>query len=39
MDKFIVITSIFPPTEAIEKFAKLKDWKVVLVGDIKTPSD
>ena len=39
MDKFIVITSIFPPTEAIEKFAKLKDWKVILVGDLKTPAE
>ena len=37
MEKFIVITSIFPPTEAIEKFAKMKDWKVILVGDKKTP--
>lgn len=39
MDKFIVITSIFPPTEAIEKFAKLKDWEVILVGDKKTAAD
>jgi hypothetical protein len=39
MDKYIVITSIFPPTEAIEKFAKLKDWKVILVGDKKTAPD
>jgi hypothetical protein len=39
MSKFIVITSIFPPTEAIEKFAKLKDWKVILVGDKKTVAD
>lgn len=36
MDKFIVITSIFPPTEAIEKFAALKGWKVIVVGDKKT---
>jgi hypothetical protein len=39
MDKFIVITSIFPPTEAIEQFAKLKDWKVIVVGDKKTAVD
>lgn len=39
MDKYIVITSIFPPTEAIEKFVKLKDWKVILVGDKKTAPD
>lgn len=36
MDKFIVITSIFPPSEAIEKFARLKDWKLIVVGDKKT---
>ena len=39
MDKFIVITSIFLPTEAIEKFAQLKDWKVIVVGDKKTAVD
>jgi hypothetical protein len=39
MDKFIVITSIFPPTEAIEKFAKLKEWKVIVVGDRKTEAE
>lgn len=35
--KFIVITSIFPPTEAVEKFAALSDWQLVVVGDKKTP--
>ena len=39
MDKFIVITSIFLPTEAIEKFVKLKGWKVIVVGDKKTADD
>jgi hypothetical protein len=39
MHKFIVITSIFPPTEAIKKFAMLNDWKVVVVGDKKTVAD
>ena len=39
MDKFIVITSIFLPTEAIEKFAKLKEWKLIVVGDKKTAAD
>jgi glycosyltransferase involved in cell wall biosynthesis len=37
--KFIVITSIFKPTEAIEKFAALKDYHLVVVGDKKTPAD
>jgi hypothetical protein len=39
MDKFIVITSIFPPSEAIEKFARLKDWRLIVVGDKKTAVD
>ena len=39
MDKYIVITSIFPPTEAIEKFARLEGWKLVVVGDKKTAAD
>ncbi len=37
--KFIVITSIFQPTEAIETFAALKDYQLVVVGDKKTPAD
>jgi hypothetical protein len=36
--KFIVITSIFNPTVAIEAFAKLKDYHLVVVGDKKTPA-
>ena len=39
MEKFIVITSIFLPTKAIEKFASMKDWKVIVVGDKKTAAD
>lgn len=39
LKKFIVITSIFKPTEAIEKFSALKDHHLVVVGDKKTPSD
>lgn len=37
--KFIVITSIFRPTEAIESFSKLKDYHLIVVGDKKTPAD
>jgi hypothetical protein len=37
--KFIVITSIFNPTEAIQAFARLEDHQLVVVGDKKTPSD
>ncbi|MFI5131055.1 MAG: STELLO glycosyltransferase family protein [Chitinophagales bacterium] len=39
MKKFIVITSIFNPTEAIEAFSKLSDYRLVVVGDKKTPAD
>ncbi|HET6993925.1 MAG TPA: STELLO glycosyltransferase family protein [Chitinophagaceae bacterium] len=39
LKKFIVITSIFKPTEAIEAFSKLKDYHLVVVGDKKTPGD
>jgi hypothetical protein len=39
MKKFIVITSIFKPTEAVEKFSRLNDWQLVVVGDKKTPKD
>lgn len=39
MSKFIVITSIFPPTEAIQKFVAFTGWKIIVVGDLKTASD
>jgi len=39
MKKNIVITSIFNPTEAVEKFAKLPDYELIVVGDRKTPAD
>jgi hypothetical protein len=39
LKKFIVITSIFKPTEAIAAFAKLEDHHLVVVGDKKTPAD
>ena len=35
LKKFIVITSIFKPSEAIEKFSALKDYHLVVVGDKK----
>ena len=37
--KIIVTTSINPPTEALLKFAKMKNWKLLVVGDLKTPKD
>ena len=37
MKKFIVTTSINSPTLAIKKFDNLIDWKLIVVGDKKTP--
>jgi hypothetical protein len=37
MNKFIVITSIFNPTEAVIAFAKKNDYQTIVVGDKKTP--
>lgn len=39
MKGYIIITSINAPTEAVYMFAQKQDWKVVVVGDVKTPSD
>lgn len=36
---FIIITSIFKPTEAIHKFAALSNYELVVVGDKKSPAD
>src|ERR1700722_14805475 len=39
MSTAIVITSIFDPTEAVQKFSEMRDFDLVVVGDIKTPGD
>lgn len=39
MNKFIVTTTIQNPTNAIEKFDSLKDWTLIVAGDLKTPKD
>ena len=39
MKKFIISTTINPPTEAIEKFDNLKDWNLIVSGDLKTPKN
>jgi hypothetical protein len=36
-DKFVVITTIHEPSRAIELFCQWPDWKVIVVGDRKTP--
>lgn len=35
----IIITSINYPTDAVRSFSKLKDYRLIVVGDKKTPSD
>ena len=37
--KYIVITSVFEPTKAVEKFAGLSKYQLVVVGDLKTPTN
>lgn len=39
MKKYIVITSIFDPTEAVIKFSNNTDYHLIVVGDQKTPAD
>jgi hypothetical protein len=36
---FIVVTSIYPPSEAIKKFSQYPEYTLVVVGDLKTPTD
>ena len=35
--KVIVTTTINYPTEALIKYSLMKDWKLIVVGDLKTP--
>ena len=37
MNKTIVLTTIQPPTEATILFSEMKDWDLIVVGDLKTP--
>ena len=37
-DKWIVLTTVSLPTEDVKKLAKIDGWKVVVVGDTKTPA-
>ena len=39
MKKFIITTTINPPTEAIIKFDNMKDWTLIVIGDKKTPNN
>ncbi len=39
MKKYIISTTINAPTKAIKKFDNLKDWNLIVSGDLKTPSN
>lgn len=39
MKKSIVITSIYPPTEAVLAFSNMTDYNLIVVGDKKTPAN
>ena len=38
-DKWIVVTTIQPPTVQLEKLAKISGWHLLVIGDKKTPKD
>ena len=38
-DKWIVVTTINYPSAALKKLSTLKNWRLVVVGDKKTPKD
>jgi hypothetical protein len=38
-DNWVVVTSINPPTDCVKKFGSLPGWKVVVIGDKKSPKD
>lgn len=38
-NKFIISTTINSPTEAIKRFDNMNDWKLIVVGDKKTPKN
>lgn len=39
MKKIIVSTTIQEPTESIKKFDSMKDWTLIVAGDLKTPKN
>ena len=38
-EKWIVVTTINSPTADVKKLAGIEGWRVVVVGDTKTPAD
>ena len=39
MKKFIVITTINPPTKSVKAFSEKEDYRLIVVGDKKTPAN
>jgi hypothetical protein len=39
MNKMIVITTVYPATQSVKKWADMVGWKLIVVGDRKTPAD
>jgi hypothetical protein len=38
MNQWIVITTVYPPTEGVRRFSQLEGWRTIVVGDKKTPT-
>lgn len=38
-DKWIVITTVNYPTSAVRRYSQMNDWRLIVVGDRKTPKD
>ena len=36
-EKWLVVTTISEPTEDVKKLAQIEGWKLLIVGDKKTP--
>jgi hypothetical protein len=39
MKKFIITTTILPPTKAIEQYDAMEDWSLIVTGDRKSPKE
>lgn len=39
MKKTIVTTTIYPPSKALRKYIRMKEWEIIIVGDQKTPHE
>jgi hypothetical protein len=39
MNRSIIITSIFPPTKAVNAFSELRNYRTIVVGDNRSPAE